>query len=372
MPADEPVPAIGGQVSTNELPDQAPVRLIDPDGVRVHDPRYDFPSTKELRSLYRSMVIGKRFNEQASALVRQGRLAVYPSSRGQEACQVAAAAVLRRGDWLFPTYRDSVSVVERGVPPGEVLSLFRGDWHCGYDPLEVRVAPHAAPLATHLPHAVGVGHAARLKGEDTVVLALTGDGGTSEGDFHEALNFAGVFGAPVVFLIQNNKYAISVPLSSQTAAPSLAYKGIGYGVPSVRVDGNDIAALMAVLDEAVARAASGAGPTLVEADTYRLEPHTNADDATRYRDEDEVRQWLARDPIQRLRTYLVGEDALDEDAERECAEAADELATRMRQYTVDSLDPLEIFRHVYANPRPALAGQAESLRNELATEEDRP
>ncbi|MFL6140727.1 MAG: thiamine pyrophosphate-dependent enzyme [Labedaea sp.] len=348
------------------IPAKRPITLIDADGIAVPHERYELPGTEQLLAGYRSLVIGRRFNEQAGALVRQGQLAVYPSSTGQEACQVAAAAVLRPGDWLFPTYRDSVAIIERGVDPVEVLTLLRGDWHCGYDPTVHHVAPQATPLATQLPHAVGVGHAARLKGEDTVVMALCGDGATSEGDFHEALNFAAVFAAPVVFLVQNNKYAISVPLAQQTAAPSLAHKGVGYGVPAIRVDGNDVAALTAVLGEAVRRAAGGGGPTLVEADTYRIDAHTNADDAGRYRSEDEVAQWRLRDPLLRLRNYLVAHGALDAERDAELAAAAEEIAAQVRTglSTQVRLDPAELFAYVYARPTPQLAAQATLLREE--------
>ncbi|MGO4759966.1 thiamine pyrophosphate-dependent enzyme, partial [Streptomyces sp. 2MCAF27] len=192
---------------------------------------------------------------------RQGRLAVYPSSTGQEACQVAAGLVLREQDWLFPSYRDTLAAVVRGLDPVHALTLLRGDWHSGYDPRDHRVAPLCTPLATQLPHAVGLAHAARLKGDDVVALALVGDGGTSEGDFHEALNFAAVWRAPVVFLIQNNGFAISVPLAKQTAAPSLAHKAVGYGMPGRLVDGNDAVAVHQVLGEAVRRARAGGGPT---------------------------------------------------------------------------------------------------------------
>ncbi|GAB3586869.1 thiamine pyrophosphate-dependent enzyme [Amycolatopsis endophytica] len=341
------------------------VRLLNPDGTVHPDERYAMPDPAELRARYRSLVLGRRLNEQAGALVRQGKLAVYPSSLGQEACQVAAAAVLRSGDWLFPTYRDTVAVVERGVDPVEVLMMLRGDWHCGYDPATHHVAPQSTPLATQLLHAVGVAHAATLKGEDTVVMALCGDGATSEGDFHEALNFAAVFGAPVVFLVQNNKYAISVPLARQSAAKSLADKGIGYGVPSALVDGNDLAALLAVLGEAVERAASGGGPTLVEADTYRIDAHTNADDATRYRTDAEVDEWRPRDPLVRMRSYLgLSGDEFRDDAE--------ELAARLRAglSTESAPDPAELFAHVYATPTPQLTTQADLLRAELEADEE--
>lgn len=362
-----------GHERRNDRRDQEPetqirlVRLIEPDGTPRADNRYDLPDPDELLARYRSMLIARRVNEQASALVRQGQLAVYPSSAGQEACQVAAAAVLRPSDWLFPTYRDVAAVIERGVDPVEALALLQGRWHCGYDPLAHRVAPQCTPLATQLPHAVGVAYAAVLKGEDSVAMALCGDGATSEGDFHEALNFAAVFAAPVVFLVQNNKYAISVPLARQTAAKSLAIKGIGYGVPAELVDGNDVAALTAVLRAAVTRAAEGGGPTLVEADTYRVEPHTNADDATRYRDESEVREWAARDPLIRIRTYLRNGGFLDEKLEQEFAAAADEMAERLREgiRTAPTLAPSELFAHVYDIASPQLAAQEALLQAEL-------
>jgi pyruvate dehydrogenase E1 component alpha subunit len=349
--------------------DAGTVRIIDGEG-RLVPGAPELPPTADLLAGYRAMVLARRLNEQAGALVRQGRLAVYPSSRGQEACQVAAAAVLGERDWLFPTYRDAAAIVARGVDPVEVLTMLRGDRHCGYDPVATRVAPQATPLATQLLHAVGVGHAARLKGEDTVVMALCGDGATSEGDFHEACNFAAVFAAPVVFLVQNNKYAISVPLARQSVAPSLAAKAVGYGMPGVLVDGNDLAALTVVLDEAVRRARDGAGPTLVEADTYRIEAHTNADDPGRYRSTDEVDGWVRRDPLLRLRTHLVASGALTDELEAEFAAAAEELATRTRDgLNRDArVDPEEMFAHVYATPTPQLVEQRDVLRAELELE----
>jgi 2-oxoisovalerate dehydrogenase E1 component alpha subunit len=346
-----------------------PARLLDETGRLVRGA--PTPDAEALAEGYRKLVFARRLNEQAGALVRQGRLAVYPSSRGQEACQVACASVLAEGDWLFPTYRDSAAIAARGVDPVEVLTLLRGDWHCGYDPNEHKVAPQATPLATQLLHAVGVGHAARLKGEDTVVMALCGDGATSEGDFHEACNFAAVFRAPVVFFVQNNKYAISVPLARQSVAPSLAVKAIGYGMPGVRVDGNDLPALEKVLGEAVARARAGDGPTLVEADTYRIESHTNADDASRYRADDEVTEWLPRDPLLRVRTYLTAIGALDDDREQAIAAAAEEMAAAVRAGVGAETvaDPEEVFTHVYSTLTPQLAEQRAALRAELELEE---
>ncbi|MFI1355060.1 pyruvate dehydrogenase (acetyl-transferring) E1 component subunit alpha [Streptomyces sp. NPDC020898] len=347
------------------LPDAAPYRVLGTEKAAQADPGL-------LRRLYAQLVRGRRYNAQATALTKQGRLAVYPSSVGQEACEVAAALVLEDRDWLFPSYRDTLAAVARGVDPVQALTLLRGDWHTGYDPREHRVAPLCTPLATQLPHAVGLAHAARLKGDDVVALALVGDGGTSEGDFHEALNFAAVWQAPVVFLVQNNGFAISVPLAKQTAAPSLAHKAVGYGMPGRLVDGNDAVAVYEVLGDAVRHARAGGGPTLVEAVTYRVEAHTNADDDKRYRAESEVATWREHDPIVLLEQELTARGLLDEDgirAARDDAEAlAADLRARMNQDPV--LDPMDLFSQVYAEPTPQLREQRAQLRAELEAEAD--
>ncbi|WP_285733320.1 pyruvate dehydrogenase (acetyl-transferring) E1 component subunit alpha [Nocardiopsis sp. ATB16-24] len=352
------------------LPSEQPVQLLDETGSPVAGAALPFPDSERLLAAYTSLVIGRRVNDQASALVRQGRLAVYPSSHGQEACQTGAAMALAEGDWLFPTYRDTAAVVARGVDPVEVLTLLKGDWHAGYDPYAHRVAPQATPLATQLLHAVGVAHAARLRGEDTVVMALCGDGATSEGDFHEALNFAAVFKAPVVFFVQNNEYAISVPLARQTAAPSLAHKGVGYGMKGERVDGNDTPAVLAVLDRAMAAARAGEGPQLVEAHTYRMQPHTNADDASRYRSQEEVDPWEARDPLLRMETYLKRKRVLTKARIAQITEKAEAVAAAMREGIAKDTDPepAELFAHVYSTPTPQLDEQAAFLADELSRE----
>lgn len=346
------------------LPDLEPVRVLGTPSAALVD------SAVQL-ALYRKLVLGRRFNHQATTLTRQGRLGVYPSSTGQEACQVAAAAALSARDWLFPTYRDTLCVVSRGIDPVEALTLLRGDWHTGYDSVEHRVAPLCTPLATHCPHAVGLAHAAQLSGDDDVAaLVLVGDGGTSEGDFHEALTFAGVWRAPVVFLIQNNGYAISVPLEKQCAAPSLAHKGVGYGIPATRVDGNDVLAVHCVLTAALARARAGGGPALVEALTYRIDAHTNADDATRYRSTEEVELWKGHDPVALMRTHLSGCGLLDEAAEQEIEAQAEDLAAslRLRLGAEPAVDPLELFEHVYQRPTPVLVRQRRMLARELEAE----
>lgn len=219
---------------------------------------------------------------------------------------------------------------------------------------------------------MGLAHAARLKGDDVVALAMVGDGGTSEGDFHEALNFAAVWKAPVVFFVQNNGFAISVPLAKQTAAPSLAHKAVGYGMPGRLVDGNDAAAVHQVLSEAVARARRGEGPTLVEAVTYRMEAHTNADDATRYRVDSEVEAWKAHDPVLLLERELTGRGLLDDEGIARAKEAAERMAAALRdRMNADpELAPMDLFTHVYAEQTGQLREQAAALRAELDAEQD--
>ncbi|MFE0735319.1 pyruvate dehydrogenase (acetyl-transferring) E1 component subunit alpha [Streptomyces sp. NPDC058855] len=364
--AHRPTPPPAWQPRTDPaplLPETEPLRVLGTDAVTDADPAL-------LRRLYAELVRGRRYNAQATALTKQGRLAVYPSTTGQEACEVAAALALEERDWLFPSYRDTLAAVARGLDPVQALTLLRGDWHTGYDPHEYRVAPLCTPLATQLPHAVGLAHAARLKGDDVVALAMVGDGGTSEGDFHEALNFAAVWQAPVVFFVQNNGFAISVPLAKQTAAPSLAHKAVGYGMPGRLVDGNDVVAVHQVLTEAVARARRGGGPTLVEAITYRIDAHTNADDATRYRADGEVEAWRAHDPILLLERELTERGLLDEDGRRAAAEAAETMAAELRErMNADPvLDPMALFSHVYAEQTAQLREQAAQLRAELEAE----
>ncbi|RCW39715.1 pyruvate dehydrogenase E1 component alpha subunit [Halopolyspora algeriensis] len=353
------------------LPGEAPVRLVDESGTPVQAEGFELPASGVLRELHRSMVLGRRFDRQATALTKQGRLAVYPSSAGQEACQVGAVQALGAGDWLFPTYRDSVALVTHGVPPVEVLELLRGGWHCGYDPYRYRAGPQCTPLATNALHAVGLAHAARLRGEDAAALVFVGDGATSEGDAHEAFNFAAVWGAPVVFFVQNNQWAISVPLDKQSKAPTLAHKAIGYGMPGHHVDGNDAAAVYAVTARALSEARAGNGPSLVEGLTYRMDAHTNADDATRYRLGDEVDLWRERDPLDRLAALLRESGLLDDASAHAVDEEAEGLAADVRaQLGTDvHLNPDELFAHVHAEPT-RLREQADLLAEELPAEQE--
>lgn len=356
------------------LPSAEPIRLIDDAGHaadRALTGGFALPDAQTLKLLYRRMVLARRFDLQVTALTRQGRLATYPSALGQEGCEIGATVALEPTDWLFPTYRDSIAVLTRGVEIGELLAGFRGDWHCGYDPVHHRTSIQATPLATQTLHAVGVAKAAKLKHDPIAALAFVGDGASSEGDTHEAFNFAGVWQVPAVFVVQNNQFAISVPFAKQTRARAISDRAIGYGIQGHYVDGNDVAAVYAVVSASLDKARRGKGPTIIECLTYRIEAHTNSDDPSRYRDSREVAKWKGRDPIERLEKYLVSEQILcDEDREAIAAEAEElAAATREAMNTPAVVDPMELFQNVYAASRPSLLEQRDLLAREVAAAE---
>lgn len=255
--------------------------------------------------MYRRMVEARRFDRKVVALQRQGRMGTYPPLEGEEAAQVASALALGEHDWVYPSYREHGTQIARGVPLEVLFAYWRGLPNVDWDPYRFRVQMDAVPIASHLPHAVGHAFQARRSGSDDVVIAYFGDGSTSESDFHAALNAAGVWKTANVFFCRNNQYAISVPLDRQTASATIADKALAYGIHGMRVDGMDPFAVYVATEEAVRRARSGEGPTLVEAVTYRFGPHGTADDPHRYRSEDEEREWTQKDPIERLHTYLV-------------------------------------------------------------------
>ena len=349
-------------------PDLEPVQLVRPDGTRRANPTFSSSlSPAELLAMYDAMVATRRLDEEFVNLQRQGELALYPSCRGQEAAQVGAAAALDQHDWLFPQYRELGAWVWRGVDPGGIAVMWRGSWHGGADLLEHHSAPISIPVGTHALHAVGYAMGLALDREAAVTVACIGDGATSEGDVHEALNFAGVYSAPCVFLVQNNQWAISVPLSEQTRSASLAHKAIAYGMPGVRCDGNDVLATQAVMCWAANQARAGGGPALVEAVTYRMEAHTTSDDPTRYRTQAEVDSWAQLDPISRYERLLVREGVLTATAIQGAHDRGALMAQRLRGSVVGApdADPDELFQHVFADPPPALLEQREALRDEL-------
>lgn len=351
--------------------DLEPVQLVGPDGEPTVESRYSRELPAEtLCWLYEMMVVTRDVDAEFVNLQRQGELALFASCRGQEAAQVGATACLRKTDWLFPQYRELGVYLVRGIAPGQVGAAWRGTWHGGMDFTAKHCAPISVPIGTQTLHAVGAAMAAQRLNEDSITVAFLGDGATSEGDVHEALNFAAVFTAPCVFYVQNNQWAISVPLRSQTAAPSIAHKAIGYGMPGVRVDGNDVLACYAVMAEATARARAGGGPTLIEAVTYRLGPHTTSDDPTRYRSQDELDRWQARDPIPRYRAYLEGRRLWTQRLEDRIAARSRRLRAELREAVLAApdIDIDEVFTSVYAEMTPGLEAQRRQLRAEMLRE----
>ncbi len=286
-----------------------PHQVLTPDG--VHTGRAA-PDIDAVRARYGALVEARLYDHKASALQRQGRLATYAPYEGQEATQVGAVAPLAARDWLVASYRDAAAMHFHGYPWKNLLLTRMGDERGGHPPEGVNALPPSITVGGHMIHAVGIAWAERLQGTDAVALTMFGDGATSEGDFHEAMNFAGVYRTPTVFLCQNNGWAISMPRSHQTASETIAQKAVAYGFPGVVVDGNDVLAVEEVVAEAVTRARGGDGPTLVEALTYRIHGHTTADDHRRYRVDEEVATWLAKDPLERVRLWLHGQGAWDE------------------------------------------------------------
>ena len=357
--------------ATSAVVDIEPVQLVAPDGAPTTSDRYsrDLPP-ETLAWLYEMMVVTRELDIEFVNLQRQGELALFASCRGQEAAQIGAAACLRKTDWVFPQYREIGAFLIRGITPAQMGAVWRGKWHGGLGFTEKCCAPIAIPIGTHGLHAVGAAMAAQRLGEDSVTVAFLGDGATSEGDAHEALNLAAVYQAPCVFFVQNNQWAISVPVSHQMAAPSIAHRAIGYGMPGIRVDGNDVLACFAVMAEAAQRAREGGGPTLIEAITYRLGPHTTSDDPTRYRSQEEVDHWLARDPIPRYRAYLQSVEVWTERLEERVSAKSKRLRTELRESVVGAadIDITEMFDTVYHDITPELAKQREQLLAELAKE----
>ncbi|TCP56044.1 pyruvate dehydrogenase E1 component alpha subunit [Tumebacillus sp. BK434] len=303
-----------------------------------------------LTEMYKWMITVRHFDRRAVHLQRSGRIGTYAPLEGQEAAQVGCGFALEKRDWLFPTYREHGVSMVHGLPMATIFLYWNGRPEGCISPPGVNIFPIAVPIATQLPHAVGAAWASKLRGEDTVTVGFLGDGATSEGDFHEAMNFAGVFQLPVLFFCQNNGYAISVPLSKQTATETLAEKAAAYGIAGVRVDGNDAVAVYEAVRTAADRARSGGGPTLIEAVTYRYGSHTTADDHTRYRDEAEVNGWREKDGIARLKQTLLTLGVWSEEQETAAWEEADATVQRAieEMLAAPPVDHNRIFEHAYA------------------------
>lgn len=328
-----------------------PFRILAPDGFAVGDPDVGL-GPEGLRDLLRRMIVARRLDRECIALQRQGELTVYPGFEGQEAAQVGSAAALAPEDFVFPTFRELAVALSRGVDAVQYLQYHRGTWHGGpYDPRATRFGPICIPIATQIAHAVGHALGQDLDGATGVTVAYFGDGSTSEGDFHEAANLAGVWRVPAVLFCQNNGWAISVPTAEQTAG-EIWRRAAGYGFPGVLVDGNDVLAVYAVMRDAVARARSGDGPTLIEALTYRIGAHSTADDATRYRDDAQVEAARAADPIARLEAHLRATAVADDAFVSDCHEEAEAFALQVRAGVVATEAPPAawMFDWTYADP----------------------
>ncbi|MEU6702246.1 pyruvate dehydrogenase (acetyl-transferring) E1 component subunit alpha [Streptomyces wuyuanensis] len=330
------------------------VQLLTPEGERVEHPDYDHHvadlGPDELRGLYRDMVLTRRFDAEATALQRQGELGLWASLLGQEAAQIGSGRALRDDDYVFPTYREHGVAWCRGVDPTNLLGMFRGVNHGGWDPNSNNFHLYTIVIGSQTLHATGYAMGVAKDGADSAVIAYFGDGASSQGDVAESFTFSAVYNAPVVFFCQNNQWAISEPTERQTRVP-LYQRAQGFGFPGVRVDGNDVLACLAVTRSALERARRGEGPTLVEAFTYRMGAHTTSDDPTRYRHDDERVAWEAKDPILRLRKYLAAQGLADEAFFTELDAESDTLAKRVREAVRAMPDPddMAMFDNVYAD-----------------------
>ncbi len=323
-----------------------------------------------LLKLYRAMVLGRRFDERVLSLQRQGRIGTFAPTSGQEASQLGAAAVLEPSDFMVPSFRETVAQIYRGVPMEAVILGFGGYNEAALLAKEGNDLPNSVPVGSQVLHAVGIAWGIKYRKKKNVAMTFFGDGGTSEGDFHEGMNFAGVFQVPAIFVCQNNQWAISVPRFKQTRSKTLAQKALAYGMPGIQVDGNDILAVYAAAKEAADRARAGQGPSMVECETYRMMMHTTADDPKRYRKDEEVEGWKKKDPIQRFQKYLKNKgllsdqkvEELEAQVKEEIQKAVEQAEELMKKYS----DPLHMFEHAYAEMPPHLKAQREELKRELA------
>jgi pyruvate dehydrogenase E1 component alpha subunit len=346
----------------------ARLEILDPDG-RLIDPDLEPPLPADsLKRMYALMVATRLGDQKALNLQRQGRLGTFASSRGHEACQVGSAFPLRPEDWVFPYFRDFGVYLTLGYPLADFYHYWMGHEAGLRTPDGLNLFSFAIPVGSQILHAAGAGLAANIQGKPLAVLTTFGDGATSEGDFHEGLNFAGVFRTPNVFVCYNNQWAISTPRRRQTASPTIAEKARAYGFSGLAVDGNDVLAVSAAVGEALTRARSGGGPTLIEAVTYRLGDHTTADDARKYRPEAEVKDWEARDPIRRFQSYLKRKGLWDEAFESEVREkAAASIDKAVAEAEArPAAAPEDVFVHTYKDMTPRLRAQLADLKKALA------
>ena len=348
------------------------VQLVTPSGERISHPEFDYwvrdVTDEQLCSLFEDMTVIRRIDVEATALQRQGELALWPPLLGQEAAQIGSGRALRTDDFVFSSYRENGVAYCRGVDLTDIVRVWRGNASSGWDPYAINMATPQIIIGAQTLHATGYAMGIQNDGADSVAVTYFGDGATSEGDVNEAMVFAASFQVPVVFFCTNNHWAISEPVRLQSHI-QLADRAAGFGIPSLRVDGNDVLAVMAATRVALDRARRGGGPTFIEAVSYRMGPHTTADDPTRYRDANELEDWAARDPISRIAALLERKGLLREELQQQVKDKADAVAREMRTgcTTMPDPEPLDVFRNVYSTPNSWLDRQQDHYARSLAT-----
>jgi pyruvate dehydrogenase E1 component alpha subunit len=343
--------------------------ILDDKGNLDADLEPDIPE-EILLKLYRNLVLARKFDERLLNLQRQGRIGTFPPTSGQEATHLGAVAALEPSDWFVPAFRELAAEIWRGRSLESVI-IYNNGFSEGVElPADSNDLPISVPVGSQILHAVGLAWAAKYRKTDRVAMVFFGDGASSQGDFHEGLNFAGVFQTPSIFVCQNNQWAISVPRSKQTRSETIAQKALAYGIPGIQIDGNDILASYAAAQEAVQRARAGGGPTLIECVTYRMTMHTTADDPRRYRQDQEVAQWRQRDPIPRFQKYLLKRELLAEekiaDIESAVLDEIQSAVDRAEKKMKTLGNPMDMFDHHYAELSPSLKEQKEELIREMA------
>ena len=339
------------------------LQVLDEDG-KADDKLMPKLSDKQITELYELMVLCRTFDDKGFSMQRQGRIGTFIQFKGQEASQIGSAYVLDKKDWIVPMYRSGAALITKGYPLSMLYQYYGGDERGLKVPDDLNIMPMSIPVGTQTPHATGIAMASKLKGDSSVALTYTGDGGTSKGDFQDALNFAGVFNAPAIIVCENNQFAISVHRKDQTHSETLAQKAIAYGIAGIQVDGNDIFAVYKATKEAVERARKGEGPTLIECYTYRRADHSTSDDAKKYRTEQEVREWAAKDPIDRLEKYMRKKGILD-DAKREeiVKKAREKVEKAVEEYEkTQDPNPEDMLRYTFSELTPNLKEQLEDLK----------
>ena len=340
------------------------LQVLDKDGNVDEELEPDL-SDDELKDLYWNMVLARVFDEKAIKMQRRGNLGTYAPCRGQEAAQAGSAYAMDDTDWMFPAFRETASYFIRDFPPEKLFQFWKGDEHGSSIEGQDENFMISVPVGSQIPHAVGAAWASKKNGDEIATLVYFGDGATSEGDFHEGLNFAGAFNIPTIFFCQNNQYAISLPRDEQSGSETLAQKALAYGIDGIQVDGNDVLAVWKATKEALEQARKENKPMMIEAVTYRLGDHTTSDDAEKYRDEDEVEKWKDRDPIDRLETYMLDNDVVDEGWFDEKREEAKEQVNEAEDKAEELVSPdiEDMFRYHFEETPSILEDQLSYLKD---------